>query len=303
MSVIGVDFGGTRIKVGLVNGGCVSDLNVFASPADRSLGGILDYLEMLFREMVNAAKTPVEAMVWALPCVVAADGRTISKTFGKYDDCAHLPLIKWARERFGVSLILENDARAAAIGEWIFGAGKGTENMVAITLGTGIGSAVIADGKPLSGSRGYAGNLGGHLRLPDSERPCICGRLGCVEAEVATWALPMIAAESPLFSSSKLSQLECIDYLAVFSLAEENDPLAVGLRDRAIRCWAWLIDEMALLYDPEMTVIGGGIMAGGETILSHLRANLDSRMRLKQAELGDAAALAGCENIIRKHLS
>lgn len=303
MSVIGVDFGGTRIKAGVVTDGRVSDLRVFPSPADRSLGGILNGLETYFREMAVGAETAVNAMVWALPCVVAPGGKTISKTFGKYDDSADLPLVAWARERLGLPLILENDARAAAIGEWHHGAGRQMENLVAITLGTGIGSAVIADGRPLIGAGGFAGILGGFMRIPGGCRPSPFALPGCLEAEVATWALPEIAAESALYPTSGFSKLDRIDYLAVFSLAESGDPLAVILRDRAIECWAWLIGEMARLYDPEAIVIGGGIMAGADAILPRLRAATGDRLWLIPAELGDAAALAGCGEIARNQLS
>jgi glucokinase len=95
--------------------------------------------------------------------------------------------------------------------------------------------------------------------------------------------------------------LERIDYQAVFSLADTGDPLAVALRNRAIGCWAWLIDEMARLYDPEVTVIGGGIMASADAILPRLRAELGGRLRLEAAALGDAAALAGCGEIAGRH--
>lgn len=303
MSVVGVDFGGTRIKAGVVNNGRVDDLRIFPSPADRSLGGILDELESLFREMIAGAETPVSALVWALPCVVAPDGKTISKTYGKYDDCAHLPLVEWAQKRLRLPLILENDARAAAIGEWRHGAGRGVENMVAITLGTGIGSAVIADGRALYGADGFAGILGGFRQIPGGKRPSSFAPPGSLEAEVASWALPEIAKESPLFGTSELSHLARIDYLAVFFLAETGDPLALILRDRAIECWAWLITEMTQLYDPEITVLGGGIMAGADAILPPLRVALGAGIRLEPAALGDAAALAACEEIAQKRPS
>lgn len=302
MSTIGVDFGGTRIKAGVVENGRVTELRVVPTPADLRLGGALDSLETMFRGLAAGAETSVDALVWALPTVVAGDGRTISKVFGKFDDCVDLPLADWARQRLGLPLILDNDARAAAIGEWRHGAGRGTENVVMITLGTGIGTAVIADGRPLYGAGGYAGNLGGHLHVPASERPCVCGGRGCIEAEVATWALPGIATKSPLFSASALAHADKIDYLAVFTLAESGDPLAVELRDRAISCWALMIQEMAMLYDPEVTVIGGGIMAGADSILPRLEATLGGRLRVAPAELGDAAALAGCGEIARLRL-
>ncbi len=297
MSVIGVDFGGTRIKAGIVTGGNVTELRIMSVPADRLLAGILDRLEELFHDLIDQSETPVNALAWAMPCVVASDGRTISRTFGKYDDCATLPLFDWARERFALPLFLENDARAAAIGEWRYGAGRGTSNMVAITLGTGIGSAAIVDGRPLSGAGGFAGNLGGHLRIPGANRPCICGLRGCVEAEAATWALPEIARESPLFADSPLSTAERIDYLAVFELAAAGDTLSIEMRDRAIEAWAFTISEMARLYDPQLTVLGGGIMAGAETILPRLRDQLGEGFPIAAAELGDAAALAGAGDL------
>jgi glucokinase len=229
--------------------------------------------------------------------VVASDQRTITRTFGKYDDAPDIDLEQWARDTLGLPLRIDNDARAAAVGEWLEGAGRGFDHLVMVTLGTGIGTAVISHGKPLWGQGGFAGNLGGHGSPRDGGRPCICGQNGCAEAHAASWALPGIASESPVFLQSSLSRAERIDYLAVFEQAALGDQLARELKENAYREWTLLLTRLTMQFDPECIVIGGGIMASGEilpTLQDRLaRAVTTRHIVLRQSELGDAAALVG----------
>jgi glucokinase len=169
-----------------------------------------------------------------------------------------------------------------------------------ITLGTGIGTAVICEGRPLFGTHGVAGNLCGHNTMHVGGRKCICGLRGCAEAHVATWALPGIARESDLFPDSRLSSADVIDYRTVFALAAESDALSMKLRDGAIEYWTTLVMNMIYQFDPQCVVIGGGIMAGKDVILPAIQSKLAERIpglhrdtEVRTAELGDVAALAG----------
>ena len=302
MSIIAVDFGGSRIKAGLVEEGEVLAQDAIVYEAGASLQESMPRVNELCASLHERAGecAPPEAMVCALPCIVAPDRSRVTRTFGKYDDATDFNLNVWTTAEMGIPCLLENDARAAAIGEWKAGVGIGVENLAMVTLGTGIGTAVISEGRPLFGTNGVAGNLCGHNTMHVGGRECICGLRGCVEAHAATWALPGIARESELFVSSKLSQAEVIDYRNVFELAAENDILAIKLRDDAIGYWSALVMNLIYQYDPECVVIGGGVMASKEIILPAIRSILSKRMpelhrgtRICAAELGDAAALAG----------
>lgn len=301
MSIISVDFGGTRIKAGIVEGGKVLVHDAIACEAGGSLEQSLPRVKKLCdRLLLESGGGDLEAMVCALPCIVPQDRSRVTRTFGKYDDAPDFDLNAWSNQEMGVPCLLENDARAAAIGEWQYGAGKGVDNLAMITLGTGVGTAVICEGRPLFGMNGVASNLCGHNTMHVDGRECICGLRGCAEAHVATWALPGIARESELFPESALSQVEVIDYRTVLTEAAAGDRLAIHLRDQAITYWTTLVMNMIYQYDPGRVVIGGGIMAGKETILPAIQAKLAERLPalhqsvdVRAAELGDAAALAG----------
>ena len=300
MSVLVADFGGTRIKTGLVEEGRVRSVRVHDTPAGP-LESQLSDLPRIFEELAVEEGTTPEAMVWALPCIVAPDRRTVTRTFGKFDDAPDLDLVGWVESHFGIPLLLDNDARMAAVGEWRHGAGRGCADMAMVTLGTGIGTAVISEGRPLYGRSGMAGNLGGHNIIHTGGRTCTCGQRGCAEAHVATWALPGIARESSLFPESALARSERIDYRAVFAEAARGDTLAAELKASAIRDWTVVLANLIHQFDPERIVIGGGIMAGKDEILPLLEASLRQALpasrgiQLCATTLGDSAALVGGE--------
>lgn len=301
MSVIAVDFGGTRSKAGVVAGGVAREVRVLETPGHGSLERMLPALREWCAGVAAAGGEPVEALVWALPCVIAPGGCSVVRTFGKFDDAPGLDLAGWARQSLGLPLVLENDARAAVLGEWQGGAGRGCDHLVMVTLGTGIGTAVVSGGRPLRGSNGSAGILGAHSVAAGGGRACVCGLSGCAEAEAGSWALPAIARESPRFGASALSREAVVDYRAVFRHAAAGDRLAVELRERALAVWERLLVALVQQFDPQRVVLGGGVMAAGDEILPRLRERLDGyaaargiRIELRRAELGDAAALVGC---------
>jgi glucokinase len=263
---------------------------------------MLPDLHRMMAEMaaVDGCSEPVRAVAWALPCIISPDGEKVVRTFGKFEDAPRLDLAVWARDTMGLPLLLDNDARAAALGEWTRGAGRGVENMVMVTLGTGIGTGVICEGRPLRGRNGMAGNLGGHTATHVGGATCACGVEGCLEAQIATWALPGIVRVRPHFSTSPLAAEPGLDYEAIFRHAGAGDPLAIALRDRVLSGWAALLINMIHSYDPERIVIGGGIMKGSDAILPVLREKVGQQatqpggtVEIVPAALGDAAALHG----------
>jgi len=302
MGVIAIDFGGTRLKAGLVRGGEIREYRVLDTPRHGSLQQMLPDLRGLIVGMAAAdvCDEPVRALAWALPCIISSDGKNVVRTFGKYEDAPRLDLAAWARETMGLPLLLDNDARAAALGEWTCGAGRGVENMVMVTLGTGIGTGVICEGRPLRGRNGMAGSLGGHTATHIGSATCRCGVKGCLEAQIATWALPEIVQARPEFPSSPLATEPVLDYKAIFRHAAAGDSLAIALRDRALSGWSALLVNLIHSYDPERIVLGGGIMKADDAILPVLRKKVDEQatqpggtVKIVSAALGDAAALHG----------
>lgn len=306
MSTLTIDFGGTRIKAGIVACGEIKDSFILDTPKDSKLEKLLPILKQAFLARPQSVTQDVKALVCALPALVDSPRGKVTRVFGKYDDSLDFPLEQWAKKELGLPVLLENDARAAAIGEWQYGAGQGLQHLVTITLGTGIGTAVISDGSPFRGNLGMAGNLGGHTIIEPNGRPCCCGMNGCIEAYVGTWALNDIAAESHLFSQSSLSSCATIDYLNVFQQAAAGDALALKLQQRALQYWALLITNLTHQYDPQAIIVGGGIMAGKDKILPPLSQILHGQLhsmhqhiKLRPAVLGDDAALVGLDHLWR----
>jgi len=303
MKLLVADCGGTRIKLGLVENRTLCAHSVIDARSDQPLDGrlaaMVECLEGMCGEL-GWRMGDCRGLLLALPMIVAPDQKSVTATFGKFDDALGFDFDAWARDRLGIPVLLENDARAAAVGEWTCGAGRGCQNMVMVTLGTGIGTAVICEGAPLRGRSGMAGNLGGHTATHIGGVTCHCGLDGCLEAQVATWALPSLIRSHPEFAGNPLALEPVLDYEAVFRHADAGNPLAIEFKDRALRAWGALLVNLIHGYDPERIVMGGGIMKQEQVILSAMRGMVERQATLPggpveivPASLGDAAALMG----------
>lgn len=303
--IFAVDFGGTRIKLGLIEDGIIYSYNVIAAYADEPYIKWLPHLRDALQTLCSSAGLPmkdIEGMVWAFPLIIEPGLRQATCAFGKYEDTINHDFCNLAEQQFQIPLLLENDARAALIGEWQNGAARDRENAVMITLGTGLGTAVIFEGKPMRGRSGLAGNLGGrsitHLHTDD----CGWGAPGCIESQVATCALRQKIPQMKGYKDSLLAGEPQMDYRAVFKHAAQGDALACTLRDRALEAWGALALNMIQAYDPECIVFGGGIMASEDDILPSIREFVNwyafqtgDPVEIVKAQLGDHAALVGAE--------
>lgn len=282
---IGIDFGGTRIKIGLIAGGqLIADANLEADAALTFEQRLTDIgLEM--SRLVFAGSYRLTGIGFAFPGIVNFHtGRILSK-YVKYPGAESVDLNRWAQANFGVPVAVENDARAALVGEWKHGAGRGSSDLVLVTLGTGVGTGVLVNGAPLRGKNFIGGNLGGHSTINADGVICNCGNIGCVESESSTWALARIAAASPGFSESRLAALDLIDFKNLFELAEQEDALAVSLLDRCLRVWSLCVINLVHAYDPEKVIFGGGIMKSSQVILPYIRQMLDKHAWVSAADV------------------
>ena len=300
------DFGGTRIKVGLFDeqrGELLASEVLEAKPAGGLKGQLGDVAAALRKlRQQHVPDLAFERIAMALPTIVdSVKGRAMSTISDKYADAPRLDLPKWAKEEFGARLVLYNDGNAAAFGEWRGGAARGCKSCVVIMLGTGIGTGAIIDGRLLRGEHFQAGSMGGHVVVAAiNGRRCVCGNVGCAEAEASTWALPGLASQNPAYAHSRLREEKVVDYEAVFRLAGAGDGLAIELRERSVAVWSGLAVTLVHAYDPEMVVLGGGVMRGGAFLVERIQRHIDAhawlgwgRVRVVPAILGDGAALVG----------
>jgi len=226
-------------------------------------------------------------------------GRVVS-TNKKYEDAPSIDFNAWCKREFSLPFAIENDARMALLGERHAGAACGCDNLVMITLGTGIGGAAMIEGKLLRGKHAQAGCLGGHLPAKVGGRPCTCGAIGCLEAEASGWSLPLLAREWPGFSASELSKRENINFQVLFELADSGDRVAAEIREYCLKVWATGAVGLIHAYDPERIVIGGGVMRAAAVILPYIQAYVNrhawtpwGKVQIVAAQLGNDAGLFG----------
>ena len=300
---IGIDLGGSHATIALVkDDGILASRRVSLDSA-QPLRPALDVFAEAIRKVLAELQIDVtQCEGLALGFCGLADariGRVIS-TNKKYEDAPSIDFDAWCRQEFGLRFGIENDARMALLGERHTGAARGCDNVVMITLGTGIGGAAMIEGKLLRGKHAQAGCLGGHLPAKVGGRPCTCGAIGCLEAEASGWSLPFLASEWPGFSASKLAGQDNIDFKILFELADAGDRVAVEVLDYCLKVWATGAVGLIHAYDPERIVIGGGVMRSAGIIVPYVQAYVREhawtpwgKVEIVAAQLGNDAGLFG----------
>ena len=303
MRAIAIDLGGSHATVAAVEELRILGLTEISLDSLQGLGPALPLLTSAIRDVLARAGLQISdlsAVVMSF-CGLAdvKTGRVVS-TNKKYDDAIQIDLPSWSQREFGLRFLIENDARMALLGEWHAGAARGMNDVVMITLGTGIGGAAMMNGELIRGKHVQGGCLGGHLPILFTGRKCTCGAVGCAEAEASGWALPFVVKEWPGASRSQLSRAEQINFENLFLLADEGDEVAVAIRDRCLRVWASLAVGLIHAYDPEKIVIGGGVMGNAKLIVPTIQRYVERHswtpwgtVRVAAAELGNQAALMG----------
>jgi glucokinase len=270
---IGIDLGGTRVKIGLILGDELIAKTIIPARSSEGLAASLPAIETTISSMLFSQNVPASlfgGIGLGFPGLVDPKQKKILSTNKKYDDALEIDLQQWAADKWNVPLFIDNDARMAAVGEWKYGAGKGTDNLVVITIGTGIGTSAIIEGKLLRGKHFQAGCLGGHLSVDYKGAVCTCGNVGCMEAHAATWSIKQRVAESAGYSGSTLSAAEVIDFESLFKEAKNNDQLAQQIKEDCLEVWAAGIVNLIHAYDPEVVVIGGGVLNNRDEVMPYL---------------------------------
>jgi glucokinase len=213
-----------------------------------------------------------------------------------------VPLVAHLEAAFDLPVYLDNDANAAARGEHRWGAGRGTRNMVYLTVSTGIGGGVIADGRLVWGETGNAAELG-HVSVSYDGWPCVCGRRGCPEAfasgtNIAARARAAVVAGEP----SALADVPAdqITAQAVSEAANAGDALAERIWDETMEVLGAAVANVLNTFEPELVVIGGGVTRAGDLFFDPIRRLALSlalpphrRARIVPAELGDETGILG----------
>ncbi len=300
---IGVDLGGSHAMATIVEESGELLMRHEQDIVDRSPDAVFAALEAVIgAALADAKDKPVSGIGIGSPGNIDPKSGTIrwSPNF----NWTNVPLGDAMRTRFNMPVFIANDARCATLGEYVFGAGRGTKNFALLTLGTGIGGGIVAEGELLLGNQMGAGEFGHHTIRPDTGFICGCGRIGCFEAQCSgTGLIRHALAIATSFPRSTLLDVpkDRIGSKAIRKAAQAGD-------GHAVAAWNNWIDDLALgltnvisFVNPEIIAMGGGVSSAGEFMLEPVRTLVDRRTttiprgttKIIRALLGNDAGAVG----------
>ncbi|MFN2438516.1 MAG: ROK family protein [Chitinophagaceae bacterium] len=309
MPVLTIDLGGTSIKLGIVKNGSLIDASHIPSDAKEKLEVNLERASEGLQNLLcihHIHVNEVEGIGISFPGIVDRVQNRVISRYVKYNDATGFDFSAWAQQRWQLPMVLENDARAALIGEWQYGAGRGYDNIAMITLGTGLGSAVLINGKLLRGQNFIAGNLWGHISINLNGRTCNCGYLGCLETEASTWVLNEKFKSYAGYEHSSLFTKDIL-FAGVFNEAAKGDEIAKEMMNHCLHAWGICAVNMVHAYDPQVLIFSGGVMEQASIILPHIQTMIDKyawlppgTVNVVKSEQVTYASLLGLKYLITK---
>ncbi|MGI8811258.1 MAG: ROK family protein [Pyrinomonadaceae bacterium] len=300
--VLAADLGGTNLRIATVSEDGTRIHRARAStPVSRSRQEIIDSIVLLAEECRRTSGTDeIVAFGVAAPAIISSDDRTIFSS-PNLPDLNGLDLSSVLSERLGIPVLLENDANAAALGENWLGASRSTKNSICVTLGTGVGGGLILDGCLVRGVDGTAGEVGHTMVEPDGH-PCGCGSVGCLEQYSSATAIVRLANQlTPMYPESPIAKLSVISATDVYDAGMKNDELSREVFRAFGTYLGMALAGLINVLNPEVIVLGGGVSAGWDCFIDHVREQIrmrafrepGERVKLIRAELGDDAGILG----------
>ena len=303
----GIDIGGTTVKIGLftTEGELLEKWEIKTRTENHGEAILPDVAESLQNKMQekNIRKSEVDGIGIGIPAPVMEDG-VVQKTANL--GWGYKEVTREMKELTGLPVAAGNDANMAALGEMWLGAGKGQKNMIMVTLGTGVGGGIMVNGKPLAGSHGAGGEIGHFCVNEEETETCGCGNTGCLEQYASATGISRLARrrlerdDSP--SSLRGSEISA---KAVFDALKEGDAVAKEIVEEFGSYLGHALAAIAVITDPSVIVIGGGVSKAGEILLEYVEksfhekayfANQDTRFVL--AQLGNDAGICGAAKLI-----
>ncbi len=281
--VIGMDMGGTNTVFGVVDarGNVVSKSAIkTGTHEDVNL-----YIDDLYDEMMKLIDTAGGIDKFKGIGVGAPNGNYYSGTIEYAPNLPWkgvIPFAKLMTSKFGIPAALTNDANAAAVGEMTYGAARGMKNFIMITLGTGVGSGIVIDGKVVYGHDGFAGELGHTTAVRNNGRLCGCGKSGCLEAYTSATGVARSAREI-LDTTTKKSLLrnipiDSITSKDVYDAAMEGDVVAKEIFNYTGKILGESIADFVAFSAPEAVVLFGGLTKAGDLILDPIKENMEKNL-------------------------
>lgn len=284
--VIGVDLGGTKISTAIstLDGKIVSQTVIPTNAIDGEEPVLRRILQTIEEVLDLAQVTPqeVQAIGIGSPGPLDAKNGTIITTpnlpFRNYNVVAPI------KEKFGIPVYLDNDANVAAIGEFMFGAGKGKQNIVYFTVSTGVGGGAVLNGQAYRGNTSNALEIG-HMTVNAHGPRCNCGNIGCLEAIASGTAIGKKGREAVLTKvETSLRNYQEITSYEVFVEAKKGDEVAKEIVDNAMNYLGIGVANAISIFDPEMVIIGGGVSKVGDILFDTVKKVVNKRCFKSMAE-------------------
>ena len=308
-SVLAVDLGGTKIITAVIlSTGEIICRKYSLTLADEGTRPVINKLSSAVAETMAQAqlKTSDIAGIGIAAAGILDIDRGIVTTSPNLPHWHNVPLRDILADRLGIVTYLINDANAAALGEHRFGAGIGFDNIIYLTVSTGIGGGIIIDGELYSGADGCAGELG-HMTIEANGPQCHCGNFGCLEAMASGWAVAKEAmmrinrGERSSIIELVDGRLENITAETVAMAARRGDQLACDIVAKAANYLGIGLANLVNIFNPELIIIGGGLSKMGDMLLKPARKVLKERafrlpartVHIVRARLGSNAGIVG----------
>ena len=301
----GVDIGGTATKLGAFseNGELLAKWEIPTDPGEQG-SHILPAASAEITRYAGGDLRRVAGVGVGVPGPVLRNGmvsRCVNLHWSRFNPARELSALL-----HGVPVFAGNDANVAAMGEYWQGSGQQAQSLVLVTLGTGVGSGIILDGKIVYGAHGLGGEVGHTLANPDEPLPCNCGHFGCLDQTASATGIARHAGR--LLASgdtpSTLRSLETITARDVFDAAKAGDAVALETVELCMGFLGRSLSMLTCIIDPELFIIGGGVSKAGQFLIDVLRRHyakeatlLDTRADIVLATLGNDAGIYGAAKL------
>lgn len=310
---IGIDVGGTNVKIALVDdSGKIIYSNSVPTRAEMGYEYTVNNIKQAIYDLLKETKLEakeIEGIGFGFPGQVDYKSGVV-RLAPNIPGWVDVPIAKMIEDEFHIPTRVDNDVRCAALGELKYGAGKGCENLICITVGTGIGSGLIVNGKLVRGASNAAGEIG-HIKLQIHDGPiCGCGDTGCMEAFASGPAIVAMAEEYILGGKStkyrEMANGGDITPFIVAEAAKAGDPVARRIFSRIGEYIGIGMASVVNLLNPEKIIIGGGVADAGDILLDPLKDTLKKRamkiagetVEVVSAQLGNTAGVIGASLLI-----
>lgn len=307
--IIGIDLGGTNIKSAIFN----MEFQIIHERSDptEAINGpdhVLNRMKEIVREMMLAEginQSSIKCMGMGIPGLLNPD-EGLSIFSPNFPEWENIHVVNQMKSDLDFPVFIDNDVRVNLYGEWLFGAGYGYKNLVLITLGTGLGSGIVNNGKVIYGATSSAGEIG-HMNMYREGRPCRCGSSGCLGRYVS--ALGMVRTFTDKLEEGRTSIISqwveddqtAITAHMISDAYDHGDLLAIEVMHETGKILGFGLSNVINLLNPEVIIVGGGMSAAGDRLLNSVRETIGNHAlklssqvcRIEQAKLGGHAGMIG----------